>query len=233
VSAVSVPSPAMFAISVRHLYRRYPTPGGELTVLDDVSCDITAGSIVAIKGPSGSGKTTLLSILGGLERHDAGAVTVAGSDLGTLTGDDLAAFRRETVGFVFQDFGLLPSLTALENVELALTLGRTPRTRRRARAHELLDAVGLAARAQHRPHALSGGENQRVAIARALANAPPVVLADEPTGNLDADATHTILDLVCRLPDDYGCTVVVVTHDPVVAARADRLLELVDARLRS
>jgi putative ABC transport system ATP-binding protein len=233
VSSPSVPSPIVSVISVRHLHHRYSTPGGELRVLDDVSCDISRGSLVAIMGPSGSGKTTLLSILGGLERPQSGAVAVGGSDLGLLASDELAAFRRATVGFVFQDFGLLASLTALENVELALTLGRIPRARRRSRARELLEAVGLAARADHRPHALSGGENQRVAIARALANAPPLVLADEPTGNLDTSSTLAVLDLIGRLPVDHDCTVVVVTHDPIVATRAERVLELVDGRLQS
>jgi ABC-type lipoprotein export system ATPase subunit len=219
------------AISVRDLRHSYSAPDGDLTVLDGVTCEIADSTITAITGSSGAGKTTLLSVLGGLERPQAGLVCVAGHDLGSLSGDDLAAFRRATVGFVFQDFGLLGQLTALENVELALTLGRSPRGRRRARARELLDAVGLASRAHHRPHALSGGENQRVAIARALANAPPLVLADEPTGNIDATASNAILDLLGRLPGDHGCTVVVVTHDPLVAARADRILELVDGRL--
>jgi putative ABC transport system ATP-binding protein len=219
------------AIRVRELEFGYETPAGRLAVLDGVDCDIDAGWIVAVTGASGSGKTTLLSVLGGLDRPDGGSVFVGGTNLAQLRRDDMAAYRRDVVGFVFQDFGLLGQLTALENVELALTFGRTPKRRRRARARELLHAVGLDDRLGHRPSALSGGEKQRVAIARALANEPQLVLADEPTGNLDAVSTEAVLDHLVRVPAEHGCTVVLVTHDDQVAARASHRLHLVDGKV--
>jgi ABC-type lipoprotein export system ATPase subunit len=196
-----------------------------------VDCKVRRGEIVAVMGTSGSGKTTMLSLLGGLEPVQSGSVEVAGQLLASMSRDELAGFRRNTIGFVFQDFGLLGQLTALENVELALTLGRLPRSRRRARARELLTAVGLEERLDHRPHALSGGENQRVAIARSLANQPRVVLADEPTGNLDGASTARVLDLLCELPRAYGCTLLIVTHDLAVASRANRVLYLRAGRI--
>ncbi len=200
-------------------------------MLAGIDIDIAAGSIVAIMGSSGSGKTTLLSVVGGLDRPQSGSVLVAGRDLAQLDRDELAEYRRSIVGFVFQDFGLLGQLTALENVELALTFARVPHRRRRPHATELLDAVGLATRLNHRPHALSGGEKQRVAIARALANDPQLILADEPTGNLDAASTAAVLDLLVNVPAQHGCTVVVVTHDDAVAARAESQLHLADGRV--
>jgi putative ABC transport system ATP-binding protein len=219
------------AIHVRALEFGYDTPAGPLRVLDRLNCDVDPGWVVAITGASGSGKTTLLSVLGGLDRPQGGFVSVGGIDLAQLQRDAMAKYRRDVVGFVFQDFGLLGQLTALENVELALTFGRNPRRRRRDRARELLGGVGLGDRLSHRPSALSGGEKQRVAIARALANEPRLVLADEPTGNLDAASTETVLDLLVRVPAEHGCTVVVVTHDDQVAARADHRLHLVDGRV--
>jgi putative ABC transport system ATP-binding protein len=219
------------AISTRGLEFGYDTPAGRLRVLDHLDCDIAPGSVVAITGASGSGKTTLLSVLGGLDQPQAGSVRVGGVDLAQLRRDDMAKYRRDVVGFVFQDFGLLGQLTALENVELALTFGRAARRHRRDRARQLLTAVGLSDRLSHRPNALSGGEKQRVAIARALANEPRLVLADEPTGNLDAASTQTVLDLLLRVPAEHGCTVVVVTHDDQVAARADHRLHLVNGRV--
>ena len=210
--------------AVRHTYR---TGEGPLTVLDSVSLDVAPGEILAVTGPSGAGKTTLLSLVGGLEVIQTGTIEVDGRSLGTLSGDALAAYRRDTVGFVFQDYGLLPTLTARENVEIALTFAGMRASQRRTRALELLDAVGLADRATHRPAALSGGESQRVAIARALANRPRLVLADEPTGNLDEGATTPVLELLRALPQEHDCTVVVVTHNPAVAAWADRTVMLV------
>src|SRR4051794_24042151 len=176
--------PMAVPITVRGLSHRYVTASGGLTVLAGLDLDVPAGSHVSLTGPSGSGKSTLLSLLGGLERPQGGTVVVGDHDLSTLAGDGLAAYRRTTVGFVFQHFGLLDTLTAAENVELALTLAGVRGGRRSRRAAELLDAVGLGARARHQPSQLSGGERQRVAIARALANEPQLVLADEPTGNL-------------------------------------------------
>jgi len=219
------------AVQIRDLTYSYNTPDGCLPVLAGVDVDIAAGSIVAIMGSSGSGKTTLLSVVGGLDSPQSGSVLVAGRDLAQLDRDELAEYRRSIVGFVFQDFGLLGQLTALENVELALTFARVPHRRRRPHATELLDAVGLATRLNHRPHALSGGEKQRVAIARALANGPQLILADEPTGNLDAASTAAVLDLLVNVPAQHGCTVVVVTHDDAVATRADTQLHLADGRV--
>jgi putative ABC transport system ATP-binding protein len=219
------------AVRVRELGFHYDTPSGPLTVLDDVSFDVDVGTTIAITGASGSGKTTLLSVIGGLDRPPEGEVVVAGRDLTRLDRNEIARYRREVVGFVFQDFGLLGQLSALENVELALTFARVPRRRRRSRARDLLTAAGLGDRLSHRPRALSGGEKQRVAIARALANSPQLVLADEPTGNLDADSTGTVLDLLMRVPAEHGSTVVVVTHDQMVASFADRRLHLAHGRI--
>ena len=218
------------AVEVRDLSHRYETSEGPLLVLDGISFSIPTGGYVALTGASGAGKSTLLSILGGLEPPQSGHVNVAGHDLHGLDGDELAAYRRGTVGFVFQHFGLLDTLTAGENVEVALALAGTGASARRARAGDLLAAVGLADRAGHRPAELSGGERQRVAIARALANRSQLVLADEPTGNLDERAANRVLELLERLPAEQGCTLVVVTHDRAVARRAPNRMHLVDGR---
>jgi putative ABC transport system ATP-binding protein len=223
--------PGGAAVDVRGLSFRYDTPEGELVVLDRLDFEVPSGATVAITGASGSGKTTLLSVIGGLDRPQDGSVFVGGHALADLGRDDLARYRREVVGFVFQDFGLLGQLTALENVELALTFAHASRRHRRARARALLDAVGLADRIGHRPRALSGGEKQRVAIARALANEPQLLLADEPTGNLDAASSAVVLDLLLSVPAERGTTIVVVTHDEAVAARTDRRMHLVDGRI--
>ena len=215
------------AIEARALTHAYPGHGDDdVVVLECVDLTLAAGERIAITGRSGAGKTTLLALLGGLERLQHGSLRVGIDDLSALDGDSLAAYRRETVGFVFQHFGLLGSLTALENVELAMAVASTPRRRRPARARELLDAVGLSARADHLPSALSGGESQRVAIARALANAPRLLLADEPTGNLDDESSARVLDLLAASADGHGCTLVVATHDELVAGRWDRRLVL-------
>jgi putative ABC transport system ATP-binding protein len=213
-------------IRVRGLTHRYGVGDGALTILCDVAMDVPAGGYAAVMGVSGAGKSTLLSILGGLERVQQGSVCVAGEDLATLRGRELARFRRTRVGFVFQDFGLLTMLTARENVEVALTLTGVPRGQRRVQADQLLAEVGLSARAGHRPPKLSGGELQRVAIARALANRPAVLLADEPTGNLDEDSAVRVMELLERLRAERGCTLVVVTHNPELAARSDERLRL-------
>jgi ABC-type lipoprotein export system ATPase subunit len=213
-------------IRARGLTHRYGGAAGGLTVLCDVEMDVPAGGYAAVTGVSGAGKSTLLSILGGLEPVQQGTVLVGGEDVSHLRGADLARFRRTRVGFVFQDFGLLTMLTARENVEMALTLTGVPRRDRRGHAERLLDEVGLAARASHRPPKLSGGELQRVAIARALANRPAVLLADEPTGNLDEDSAIRVMELLEQLRSDYGCTLVVVTHNLELAARADQRLRL-------
>ena len=220
-------------IEVTGLTHQYRVESGRLIVLDDLDCSVAAGEFVAVTGRSGTGKTTLLSILGGLDRPQSGEVRVGTTDLATLGGNALADYRRSTVGFVFQDFGLLSPLSAIENVELALAFASVRGARRRRRAHELLDAVGLADRAGHRPAALSGGESQRVAIARALANRPRLVLADEPTGNLDDESATLVLDLLASLPAAHACTLVVVTHNPLVASRSDRVVHLEHGRLRT
>jgi len=214
------------AVSVRELSHAYTTSNGPLSVLDAVTFDVPAGGYAAITGASGAGKTTLLAVLGGLERPDKGQVEVGGQDITQLSGNELAAYRRSTVGFVFQHFGLLDTLTAAENVELATTLAGTARGNRRARSAELLAAVGLSGRADHRPAALSGGERQRVAIARALANRPRLLLADEPTGNLDGESTTRVIELIEEVRLEHGCTLVLVTHDGALAARAEHQLVL-------
>jgi predicted ABC-type transport system involved in lysophospholipase L1 biosynthesis ATPase subunit len=222
---------AAAGISVRGLEHVFSTPSGPLTVLDGLDLEVAAGEHVVVVGPSGSGKSTLLSLLGGLEPPQSGEIVVGGHDLRALRGDGLAAFRRTTVGFVFQHFGLLDALTAEENIELAGTLAGRGVRERRSRARELLEAVGLAERRHHRPPQLSGGERQRVALARALANRPRLVLADEPTGNLDAASGVLVGDLLADLPAGHACTVVVVTHDERLAEPADRRLGFVAGAL--
>ncbi len=211
----------------------YRTREGPLPVLTDVSLSIPAGSRVAVMGPSGAGKTTLLALLGGLEPIQTGSIRVGDTELATLRGDQLARYRHETVGFVFQHFGLLGNLTALENVELAMSFTRGSKRERNERARTLLTAVGVGHRAGHRPGELSGGEAQRVALARALANEPRVLLADEPTGNLDGDSAAKVLDLLDAIADARGITLVTVTHDPRVAGRAERTVTLRDGRVAS
>ena len=218
------------SIDVRQLSHRFSSRAGTVTVLDGLALHVESGGHVALVGASGVGKSTLLSVLGGLEAPQGGSVVVDGDDLSGLNRRELATFRRETVGFVFQHFGLLEALTAAENVELASSLAGVGGPTRRERAAELLDAVGLGARARHRPVELSGGERQRVAIARALANRPRLVLADEPTGNLDDDSTRLVVDLLESLPADHGCTLVVVTHDASIARRAERCYRLESGR---
>ncbi len=215
-------------LGLRHGYR---SAAGQVQVLDGVDMAVAANGYAAVTGPSGAGKTTLLAILGGLERAQAGQVEVGGRDIAGLTGDHLAAYRRTTVGFVFQHFGLLDTLTAAENVELASTLSGLPARRRRVRTADVLESLGLSSRAGHRPAELSGGERQRVAIARALVNRPRLLLADEPTGNLDDEAAAMVVDLLERLRFEHGCTLVVVTHSRALAARADQRFTLEDGRV--
>jgi ABC-type lipoprotein export system ATPase subunit len=214
-------------VRLRGVCHRY----GRVTVLDDLDLDLRAGGYLALMGASGAGKSTALALIGGLDRAQEGQVLVGGQDLGRLSGDALAAYRRRTIGFVFQHFGLLDTLTARENVELAMALEGAGREERRRRAGELLDAVRLGDRGDHRPSQLSGGERQRVAIARAMANRPRLLLADEPTGNLDANAAELVLDLLDGLRTEHGCSLLVVTHNPLVARRADESCELVAGRL--
>jgi putative ABC transport system ATP-binding protein len=219
------------AVVARGLQHRYGRGRAAVQVLCGVDLEVPAGAHVALKGPSGAGKSTLLSLVGGLEPPQEGTLSVGGAELHGLRGANLAAFRRTTVGFVFQHFGLVDVLSARENIVLALALARVAPAQRRARADALLDAVGLTERATHRPPQLSGGERQRVAIARALANEPRLLLADEPTGNLDEESTQRILDLLDAVRRAHGCTLLVVTHEPAVAERAEAVLRLRDGRI--
>jgi len=214
-------------LSAQRLRKEYGTAAALVRAVDDVSLTVNQGESVAIVGPSGCGKSTLLYLLGGLERPTAGTIELAGQPIHDAPESSLSRQRRHTLGFVFQAFHLVDELTALENVELpALLAGASPRAARE-RAHELLRQVDLEDRAGHLPSALSGGQRQRVAIARALANAPLVVLADEPTGNLDSAATTEVLRLFEQLRQG-GQTLVIVTHDSRVAATADRLISMRD-----
>ena len=218
-------------VTARGLSMTYRSRDGDVEVLRDFSLDVDTGERIAIMGPSGSGKTTLLALIGGLEAVQAGTITVGDLELSTLHGDALANYRHRTVGFVFQHFGLLGNLTALENVELAMSFSAGSSRVRRARAGSLLDAVGVAARSRHRPAELSGGEAQRVALARALANQPGLLLADEPTGNLDGTTGAEVIALFGQLNAD-GLTVLAVTHEERVSAAARRVLQLKEGRLQ-
>jgi len=211
---------------VTHWYR---SGRSRVEALHEVELAIPAGGYVALTGPSGAGKSTLLSLIGGLERPQSGTLTVGLHNLRALRVDELAAYRRTTIGFIFQHFGLLDLLSARENIELAASLSASPN--RQPQARDLLDEVGLLDRAEHRPGQLSGGERQRVAIARALVNDPSLILADEPTGNLDADSAMRVLDLLERVHTERGCTLLVVTHNEAVAQRAEQRYRMDAGRL--
>ena len=210
--------------------RRYGQGSTEVRALEGMDLRIAAGEFVVVAGPSGSGKTTLLQLLGALDRPTDGVVRFEGRDLRGLGDRELAKLRLSELGFVFQQFNLIPTLTARQNVEAALAPTGVDASARHLRAGELLEAVGLAARSEHLPSQLSGGEQQRVAIARALANDPRVLLADEPTGNLDTTTGREILALLRQLADSRGLTIVVVTHDPTIADDAPRVVHMRDGR---
>ncbi|HSC58743.1 MAG TPA: ABC transporter ATP-binding protein [Gemmatimonadales bacterium] len=216
-------------LSCDQLTKTYPSGAGPLTVLKDITFTVDPGAFVAIIGPSGSGKSTLLGLLAGLDRPTQGRVIFDGQDLGTLSEDARALVRGRRVGFVFQAFQLIPTLTARENVQVPIELAGGADAR--ARADELLARVGLADRADHYPAQLSGGEQQRVALARAFANRPSILFADEPTGNLDAANGAAIIELLTGWNRDFGTTLVLVTHDPDLAARAGRVIRLADGHL--
>jgi putative ABC transport system ATP-binding protein len=203
-----------------------------VAALAGIDLAVPRGEFTALVGPSGSGKSTLLNLIGGLDRPSSGEIRVDGLSLGSATEQQLVCHRRERVGFIFQSFNLLPTFTAVENVEAPMVLAEVPRTERRSRAANLLESVGLAQRTLHKPNELSGGEKQRVAIARALANRPALLLADEPTGNLDSKTGAAVLDLLCRLVRKGGLTLVMVTHDSDVASRADRIIHLRDGSIQ-
>jgi putative ABC transport system ATP-binding protein len=222
---------AGLAYSLRGVGRRYGDGDGLVDALAEVDLEIRDGEFVAVVGPSGSGKSTLLQILGALDRPTSGTITFEGRDLARLGDDALAALRLERIGFVFQQFNLIPTLTARENVEVAIAPTGATAAERIGRADGLLERVGLGDRVDHLPSQLSGGEQQRVAIARALANSPDVLLADEPTGNLDSATGGSILGLLRTLWSETGVTVVLITHDAGIAAQAERLIELADGRV--
>ena len=216
-------------IRIRDLVMRLPSGGRPLTILDGVTLDIGAGEVCAITGPSGSGKSTLLGLVAGLDRPSSGSIAVAGVEITRLAEDALARFRRDTLGYVFQSYHLIPTLTAVENVAVPLEITGAPNALGRARA--LLDDVGLGDRAHHYPVQLSGGEQQRVALARAVALDPRLLLADEPTGNLDSATGAQIIELLLALKHRRGSTLVLVTHDQALARHADRVVKLHDGRI--
>jgi len=218
-------------IQLQDVAREYRRGGETLTVLDGLSLEMERGHFYALMGPSGSGKTTLLNLVGGLDRPDSGEVIVAGENVGELEGADLSQWRADHVGFVFQGFNLIPVLTALENVMLPLSLTPLTRSERREHAEFALELVGMSDRLDHRPRQLSGGQEQRVAIARAVATDPLVILADEPTGDLDRESADSVLDLLVRLNREFEKTILMVTHDPAAAERAERIVKLDKGRL--
>jgi putative ABC transport system ATP-binding protein len=217
-------------IELRHISRLFQVGGETVHALDDVDITIESGEYVAVMGPSGSGKSTMLNILGLLDRPTAGTYLLDGTNTTDLDANAQARVRGEKVGFIFQTFHLVPRLTALENVELPMVLASRPGAERRARARELLTGVGLADRMDHRPDQLSGGQRQRVAIARAMVMKPALLLADEPTGNLDSASGKEVLDVLEKL-NAVGLTLIVVTHDPLVGARARRRINMRDGKV--
>ena len=222
------PQPIIEAQKIRKIYH-----SGQLRVeaLHNIDMEVAKGEMVAIMGPSGCGKTTLLNCLAGLDTIDEGDVFIQGDNLRDLTDNQRTAYRARHMGFVFQDFNLLPMLSAVENVELPMLVSRVPGRKARSRALELLDRVGLADRARHRPAELSGGQRQRVTIARALTNNPAIVWADEPTGNLDSESANDVMDLLCRFNSEYGQTLLLVTHALEVGQRANRIIRMQDGNI--
>jgi len=221
----------MSFIELQGVTRRYEKGGQVVLPLDDVDLEIEAGEFFVLLGPSGSGKTTLLNLLAGIDRADAGSVSVADLELGSASSGKLARWRAQNVGYVFQQANLVPVLTAYENVELPLWLQKLSRKERHNRVAIALEAVGLTDRAHHLPKQLSGGQEQRVAIARAIVADPSLIVADEPTGSLDAESAEGVLQLLKRLNQEFGKTLVMVTHDPKAARFGTRLLHLDKGRL--
>jgi len=216
----------MGAIAIRDVSKVYRRDAVEVPVLSGLSLDIASGDYVGLMGPSGSGKTTLLNLIGGIDKPSAGRITVDGTEIGGLQGRDLARWRARHIGFIFQLYNLIPVLTALQNVELPLLLVKMSGAERKRRATTALELVGLGDRVKHFPRQLSGGQEQRVAIARALVSDPSILLADEPTGDLDRKAGEEILSLLERLNQEFKKTIVMVTHDPHAAERAKRVVHL-------
>lgn len=224
----NTPSDRPVVISVRDLVKEYKIGKQRVKAVGGVSLDIHEGEFVAIVGASGSGKSTLLQLIGGLDKPTSGTVTVSGARLDKMSDGKLSAFRNQTIGFVFQFFYLQPFLTLERNIEIASMPNRMKKAERKARIASLAAHVGLADRLKHLPSELSGGQIQRAAIARALLNHPKIILADEPTGNLDSESSKAIITLFQRVRDEAGTTVVVVTHNPEIAAQADRVITIRD-----
>jgi len=218
-------------IAIRNLSMRLTSGGREVSILDDIALDVPAKQFVAIVGPSGSGKSTLLGLIAGMDTPTSGTISLEGQEITSLSEDELARLRRRKIGYVFQSFHLIPTLTAQENVAVPLELAGDSEAESKANA--LLRAVGLGSRRHHYPAQLSGGEQQRVSVARAFANNPAILLADEPTGNLDTVTGKQVIDLLIRLNQDHGSTLVLVTHDPALAAHAERIVCLRDGRIIS
>jgi putative ABC transport system ATP-binding protein len=228
MTATAAPGPLL---RVRGVHRRFGAGPGAVHALRDISFDVAAGTMVALVGRSGSGKTSLLNVIGGLDRPDAGTVLIDGAEVTALDDDGLSRLRREKVAYVFQTFGLIPVLSAAENVGAPLRLARVPRTERERRVELLLALVGLADHAQQRPGELSGGQQQRVAIARALAASPRLLIADEPTGQLDAETGLSVMALLRAVVESEGVTALVSTHDAVMIELADRVLRIHDGHI--
>lgn len=213
-------------VSIRNLVKSYQRGSQKVPVLEDITFDIAEGEFLALMGPSGSGKSTLLNLIAGIDKPDSGSIEVGGVDIVTLPEADLASWRSMHVGFIFQFYNLIPVLTAFENVELPLLLTSMSRRERRDHAVAALSVVGLSDRMEHRPSELSGGQQQRVAIARAIVADPSILVADEPTGDLDRVSAEEILKLMEQLNSEFGKTIIMVTHDPRAAERAKRMLHL-------
>ena len=220
-------------IRIRHLCKSYRRGDQVLTVLDDLSLDVAQGSFLALMGPSGSGKSTLLNLIAGIDRPTKGSIEIEGLDIVNLSDSQLAAWRAENVGFIFQFYNLIPVLTAYENVELPLQLTNTSAAERRQQVEQALAQVGLSDRMGHRPNELSGGQQQRVAIARALITSPSLFVADEPTGDLDRVAGEEVLKMLQRLNSHQGKTILMVTHDPKAASYAGAMVHLDKGQLES
>lgn len=219
------------AISVRDLLKEFKLGGETVVAVNGVSFGVGRGEIISIVGPSGSGKSTLLGLIGGLDSPTSGSIAIEGVEISAMNERDLTDIRNENLGFVFQFFNLIPTLSALENVALPIQFARKRRFKPEERARELLTHLGMGDRLNHQPQQLSGGEQQRVAIARALANNPPILLTDEPTGNLNSEASELVMATIRQVHRDFGTTVVIVTHNEVVAQGTDRTLTLVDGCL--
>ncbi|HRL11488.1 MAG TPA: ABC transporter ATP-binding protein [Aggregatilineales bacterium] len=218
-------------IRVSEVTKDLPLGKVVINALRGVTMEVDRGEMVGIVGPSGSGKSTLLGIIGGLDSPTSGQIEIDGIDISRMGEDRLTEIRNEKIGFIFQFFNLIPTLTALENVALPIQFARRPQFKPEKRARELLKSLGLGDRLHHRPTELSGGQQQRVAIARALANNPPLILADEPTGNLDSEAGEMVMNTLSDIRQREGTTVIFVTHDPMLAGRMDRVLRLIDGRI--